>query len=214
MTDKIIDIIKNGNVVIPYTLLSNYTKIPISDKSLIILIYLLHEKGTFNPQKIAEDLHIDLPTVLTSFDELSTKELVSIDLIQKNGKMEETLNFDGLYKKLGYLITNEEVEEKMSQSLYDIFEQEFGRSLSPIEYELINGWLEADFTEEVIQLALKEAVYNGVSNLRYIDKILYEWKKKNIMTKEAILKDKENFQNKKAPVKKELIDYDWLNEDE
>ena len=213
MTDKMIDMIKNGSVIIPYPLLTNYTKIPISDKSLIILIYLLHHKS-FNPQQISEDLHIDLPTVLTSFDELSTNELVDIELVQKKGIMEEQLNFDGLYKKIGYLLTNEEIEEKMSQSLYDIFENEFGRSLSPIEYELINGWLQADFSEEVIQMALKEAVYNGVSNLRYIDKILYEWKKKNITTKEAVLKDKENYQNKKQVSKKELMDYDWLNENE
>lgn len=214
MMDKVIDLLKNGSVLIPYPLLVNYNKIPISDKAFIILIYLLHNKGIFNPAKIGEDLHINIQEVLIGFDELSTKELVNIELVQNNGKMEERLTFEGLYKKLGYLITNEEVEEKMSKSIYDIFENEFGRSLSPIEYELINGWMQADFDEEMIQLALKEAVYNGVSNLRYIDKILYEWKKKGLNTKDAIMKDKENFQRQKQTPKKELIDYDWLNENE
>ena len=47
-----------------------------------------------------------------------------------------------------------------------------------MEYEIINAWLEKSYSEEMIIGALKEAVYNGVNNLRYIDKILYEWSKK------------------------------------
>ena len=49
--------------------------------------------------------------------------------------------------------------------------------LSPMEYEIIKAWLDNDMSEELIKEALKEATFNGVSNLRYIDKILYEWGK-------------------------------------
>ena len=59
-------------------------------------------------------------------------------------------------------------------------------------------------------MALKEAVYNGVTNLRYIDKILYEWKKKGIKSKEDIEKERANFKKKSS--KGEVFDYDWLNE--
>ena len=82
-----------------------------------------------------------------------------------------------------------------------------------MEYEIISSWLENDYQEEIILLALKEAVYNGVTNLRYIDKILFEWNKKGIKTKEDVEKEKNNFKNKKIQ-KQELFDYDWLNEDE
>ena len=95
--------------------------------------------------------------------------------------------------------------------IYSEFEQEFGRTLSPIEYELIGSWRDIN-SDEIITLALKEAVYNGVNNLRYIDKILHEWNKKGLKTKEAIMKDKMTFANKKVE-KKELFDYDWLNEE-
>ena len=96
-------------------------------------------------------------------------------------------------------------------NLFDCFEKEFARTLSPVEYELINGWKEMGYSEEMIILALKEAVFNGVSNLRYIDKILYDWNKKGLTTKDAIEKNKREFKSKKVE-KKELIDYDWLND--
>ena len=94
-----------------------------------------------------------------------------------------------------------------------MFEKEFGRTLSPIEYELINGSLDNEFSEELVKAALKEAVYNGVSNLRYIDKILYEWKKKGIKTPEDVEKNKVQFQNRKEE-NSEVFSYDWLNDHE
>ena len=127
--------------------------------------------------------------------------------------MEEIIDIDNLYKKLALTIINEEEKQDNNDkkiNIYSEFEKEFGRTLSPIEYELIGSWGEVN-SEEIIELALKEAVYNGVTNLRYIDKILHEWNRKGFKTKEDIQKDKASFSNKKIE-KKELFDYDWLNE--
>ena len=43
---------------------------------------------------------------------------------------------------------------------------------------MINAWISSGMDEEMIIGALKEATFNGVSNLRYIDRIIYEWGKK------------------------------------
>ena len=105
---------------------------------------------------------------------------------------------------------NKAVEKKTS--LFDTFESELGRTLSPMEYEIINGWLQ-ECSEEIILLALKEAIYNGVSNFRYIDRIINEWSKKGIKTKEDVLKNQNEFKrNQKDKKKQELFDYDWLND--
>lgn len=215
MMEKIIQVMKNS-LVIPKVLLMNYSKLKIDEKSLIVLIYLINEKNSvFNPKKISDDLNISVPEILQIIDSLCTNDIINIELKKVNDVREEFINLEQLYTKLAYFIVNEEevVETVKSSNIYDIFEQEFGRTLSPIEYELINGWIEAEFSEEVIILALKEAVFNGVSNLRYIDKILYEWKKKGLNSKEAIENDRAKFQQKKVE-KKELFDYDWLNETE
>lgn len=215
MMDKIIQVMKT-TMVIPKVLLMNYSKLKIDDKSLIVLIYLMNdETHIFNPKKISDELQISVPEILQIIDNLSTNDIVSIELKKVNDVREEFINLDQLYTKLAYFLVNSEemVETKKSSNIYDIFEQEFGRTLSPIEYELINGWMEAQFNEEIIIMALKEAVFNGVSNLRYIDKILYEWKKKGLNSKEDVENDRIKFQQKKVE-KKELFDYDWLNETE
>lgn len=210
-----INLIKNSTIQIPRLLLMNYKKLSCSEKDLVALIYLLNEKDTsFNPQKISDVLNITLPEVLELVDHLSTNGILSIQLKKSNGIREEQIVLDGLYEKLAYLVINEEEQmESKSKNIYDLFEQEFGRTLSPMEYEIIGGWCDAGFEQDVIILALKEATYNGVSNLRYIDKILYEWKKKGIHTKSDVEKDRSVYQAKKVE-KKELFDYDWLNDND
>lgn len=66
-----------------------------------------------------------------------------------------------------------------------------------MEYETINRWISSGVKEELIVEALREAVINNVRNLRYIDKIIYEWTKKTMRPKEE---------------SEELFDYDWLED--
>ena len=103
-------------------------------------------------------------------------------------------------------------KEPTKTTIYDKFEKEFGRTLSPMEFEIIGAWIDNNYTEELILLALKEAVYNGASNLRYLDKILSEWRKNGIKTENDIKIEKER--RIKQPPKKEVFDYDWLNEND
>ncbi len=215
MMDKLIQVMKD-NFVVPKLLLCTYKKLNIDEKALVVLIYIMNDKTLkFNPKQISSDLSLSMPEVLSIVDTLSTNGLIAIELKKIGDIREEFINLDNLYTKLAYFVVNEESEakEEKSSNIYDNFEQEFGRPLSPIEYELINGWLDAEFKEEVIILALKEAVFNGVTNLRYIDKILYEWKKKGLNSKEAVLQSKREPEIKKQP-RKELFDYDWLNDSE
>ena len=213
MMDKVINLLKN-NISIPKILLTNYKELKIDEKELIILIYIMNQNtNLFNPGQISEDLKLSLPEVLEIIEKLNNADLLQINTNKNNGVIEEVIDLDNLYKKIAYLVMNEEENNKEETSnIYDNFEKEFGRTLSPIEMELIGGWLDNEYSEELIECALKEAVYNGVSNLRYIDKILYEWKKKGIKNKEDVLKDKQNFKKKNENKKTEMFDYDWLNE--
>lgn len=211
MMDKVINILKEGTINIPKILLLKYKDLKITEKDLILLIYILNEKEEiFNPEKIANDLNLKIPEVLEIIENLNNADILTIVTKKKNNLLEEIIDTSNLYKKLAYLVINEE-EKKKETNIYDNFEKEFGRTLSPIEYELISGWLDT-YSEEIINSALKEAVWSGVSNLRYIDKILYEWKKKGINNKEDIEKDRKQFK-KNNTQKTEMFDYDWLNDD-
>lgn len=210
MIEKVINLLKD-NISIPKILLTNYKELKIEEKDLIVLIYLINTKdNVFDPEAISKDLKLKLPEVLEEIEKLNNADLLNIITNKNNGVIEEVIDLSNLYKKLAYLVVNEEEVKEENSNIYDIIEKEFKRQLSPMEYELISGWLD-EFSEEIIICSLKEAVYNGASNLRYMDKILYEWNKKGIKTKDDVEKDKKNFKKSK---KTEMFDYDWLNEED
>lgn len=206
MLNKVINLMSSKPLLVPRLLINNYRKLNITDTEMIVLIFLFNYDGSFNPKYIASELGFDLKELMEVISTLADKGLIKIEMIDKKVK-DERINLDPLYNKLGFLIVNEESEVK--SDIYSIVEKEFGRTLSPMEYEIIKTWL-GDFGEEMIMLAVKEAIFNGVSNLRYIDKILHEWQKKGIKTEQDIANDRKKFSEKK-PAKK-VMDYDWLNE--
>ena len=212
MTEKVTNLLKERDFLVPQILFLNYKKLNLTSDELVMLIYIINTSLIFNPKKISDDLKLSLPEVLEIISNLSSKDIIKTDLVSINNVKEEQFDLTNLYKKLSFIVINDEVEEE-NTNIFDIFEKEFGRTLSPIEYELIKGWMDSDFSEEIIIMALKESVYNGVSNLRYIDKILFEWKKKGVKTKEDVESLRKNF-NKTKEQPKEVFDYDWLNDND
>lgn len=206
MLGKLTDILKNEPFYVPNILFKNYRKLNITDSELIILIYLINTDNTFNPKQIAKDLNFKLNETMDLINSLIEKNIIKIDIVNKKVR-EEIINLDELYDKLAFIIIDG--KEKKSDNLFDIFEKEFGRTLSPMDYEIISDW-QKDFDDKLILLALKEAVFNNVTNLRYIDKIIRDWNKKGIKTEEDVINDRKKFESKKS--NKKLFDYDWLNE--
>lgn len=180
-------------------------------------LYNSKDKFLFNPQKISTDLNLSLEKVMNNIDSLSDKHYIEVKVC-KNDKdiMEEVVIMEGFYQKLTLLLS-EDINSKdtTTSSIFEIVEKEFGRTLSPIEYEIIKAWLEDNISEEVIKEALKEATFNGVTNLRYIDKILYEWGKLGIKSKEDV--DKNRIKHKRSKEKEEKVDvfdYDWFEDED
>lgn len=209
MFQKITSLIKEKNINIPYLLFANYSKLGITDEELIFLIYVINSDYKFDVNVISQNIGKDTKKVLSIINELINKDLISLNVEKNKTVREEYFCLDNLYKKLSFIVINEDIKEE-KKTIYEDIEKEFGRTLSPIEYELINGWQQQN-SDEIIFLALKEAVYNGVFNLRYIDKILYEWSKKGYKTKEQIENAKINHKKNKENIK-EVFDYDWLND--
>lgn len=207
--DQILDVLKTKNYQLPQILLFNYHKLNLTELELIIIMYILNDNDpNYNPKKIGNDLDIDVKKVLEVINNLVEKGILTVDIIKVNNVRNEVINLDLMYEKLAFLIIKK--DNKSESNIFDIYSQELGRGLSPTEYEIINGWLDSGYSEEIILLALKEAIYNGVSNFRYIDRIIFEWAKKGIKTKEDVERNRKEF--KKSKENKELFDYDWLND--
>ena len=220
-SSKIIDILKEGNIVIPSYLLKNYKKLKLELNEFIFLMYL-YNKGNntvFDPAKFSNDLGIELEKTLEHVSNLNDKNYLKVEVVKNDkGIMEEHISIDDFYSKLSLLLAEEVNNTDNSKSnVFEVIEKEFGRTLSPIEYEIIKAWLDSNISEELITEALKEATFNGVSNLRYIDKILYEWGKKGIKTKEDVEKNKQkrnNIRSKNEDLDLDIMDWNWFEDEE
>ncbi|MDD2203040.1 MAG: DnaD domain protein [Bacilli bacterium] len=210
--EKLIEAMKMKSIHIPLYLVRNYKALKINEKELLIISVLMESSDVIDYAKMAEYLNIPEQDVLLSLNNIQEKGLLEIKLVKNDdGVMEEHVSIDNLYNKLALNLIGE--ESTVETNIYEKFEHEFGRTLSSMEYEIISGWLESRYNEEVIIEALREAVYNGASNLRYIDRILYEWNKKGIKSVTEVRKEKEKF-NKSKREKIEIPDYNWLEEHE
>jgi DNA replication protein len=218
---KLIDIFKNGNIVVPLYLLKNYKELNIEMDEFIFLMYLynLGDKFLFDPNKFSNDLGIDMTSIMNYISVLTDKKLIGVEVI-KNDKnvMEEVISLDGFYTKLTCFTISEVSNNDVTDSnIFELIEKEFGRTLSGMEYEIIKAWLENNYSEDIIKEALKEAVYNGVSNLRYIDKILYEWNRKgvkNVADVDKMRKKHKEKNEKDIEIDTEIFDWNWLDEEE
>lgn len=198
----------NNHLIIPNYFIRYYKKFNLENNELLMLIYLLNcnEKLILDNKKISKDLYLEENEVLNIISSLIEKNYISIKMSKNNGIIEEYISLDLFYEKINsYLIENDKKDN--SSDIYSKFEKEFGRTLSPVEYETISKWIESNIPLELIEAALKEAILSGVNSIRYIDKILFEWNKKGYKTSSDIIN-----KNKKDEYIEEIYDYDWLNE--
>lgn len=185
---------KTKNFIINENVVKTIKNLDITLKEFLLLLYFINIKALLDLNDIKKFLGFNEEEILNTYTSLITKGLIEVKVFKDSGVVSEVISLDMFYDKLVMNTKNEE----NNTDIYSKFESEFGRSLSPIEYETINRWLENGVSEEIITSALKEAVINGASNLRYIDKIIYEWTKKGVKPKE------EDYTF--------IDDFDWLND--
>ena len=181
-------------------------------EELLLLIYFINQdKPVFDIKKISIITYLDNNEIMSAFSSLTAKGLVSIKTSKEDGKITEIIDITNTYRAMVSDI-NVNIKKQTVTNIYTIFEKEFGRPLSPVEYEIIKAWITSGISEELIKGALKEAVFNNVRNLRYIDKILSEWEKKGFKSVDEV----DSYLKKKEVnnPKQELFDYNWLEDEE
>lgn len=133
----------------------------------------------------------------------------------KLGQKEDNVREEIEYRDKSIEI-EKDIDKRISTTIYDFIEENFGRTLSPIEYEEISKWEDNELT----RYAIKQAVLNGKYNIKYISRILDSYKTKKIKTVQQAQQDEESFKKKKEDNKKtsrEKIDEvfeRFLNEEE
>ena len=79
-----------------------------------------------------------------------------------------------------------------NNNIYEFIEENFGRTLNPLEYEEISKWEDNELT----RYAIKEAILGGKYNIKYISVVLHSYKINNIKTVQQAQEEKEKFKHK------------------
>ncbi|WP_096434910.1 DnaD domain-containing protein [Alteribacter populi] len=189
-----VQLIMNNPLSLPAILVEYYAKIGISEQEMMLLIHVKHfaQQGDAfpTPTAISEKMSIDASETAHLLRELVRKGLLGIEEDRDtNGRLEEKYSLEPLYKKIirkieeEQLINKEQTINEEEGRIFKRFEEEFSRPLSPMEIEMISMWMDEDRHPPIlIEAALRESVVSSKLNFRYIDRILFEWKKNGIET--------------------------------
>lgn len=139
--------------------------------------------------------------------DLEKKKYIEIEYIRENKEIKQRkIKIIGIHKcEQGYsqkVKGNEEEEYKeinKESNIFELVEKNIGRSISPIEYEVINKW---DYDSKVIELAIRESILNNAKTIKYMDRVLFNWEQNGIKTEEDAKRYIEEFSNKVKPKKK------------
>lgn len=224
-----LNLLTNGSINVPSLLIEHYHEIGLNEQECMMLIQV-HSfiiKGDNFPtfDDLAARMTLDETECADTLRSLIQHGFMSIVQKTENQIYSEAYSLLPLWDKLLiYVYRREsEAEEKGSEkALYTIFENEFGRPLSPIECESLAMWTDEDHhTPQLIKAALREAVVSGKLNFRYIDRILFDWKKNGIKTlaqakehgdqirhHQPLQRPGRGTEDKKTP---KMPAYDWLD---
>ena len=210
--DTLYTVINDSKYVVSASYLKMFKTLDLSVNEILFIIFFDNScNKEFNPSLISEKIGLSDTEVMETLDSLMKKKLISLETAKDNyNKSVEVINLDNFYNIMIDTYTNN-IKVTKKDTVYDTYASEFDRKLTGMEYEIINNWFDAGYPEELILGALKEAVFNGVKNFRYIDKILLEWHKKGFKTMADVNK---SLKVNKTDEKKEIFDYNWLEEDE
>lgn len=225
--------LEEGNITIPGALLKNYKQIGLTEEELVLLLQIFSfiEKGNEfpTPNELSERMTLSAIDCSEMLSRLIQRGYIAIS----DGYNPEGIRFEKYsLQPLLDRVVNQFLKERSSQQriqkqveevdLYTTFEQEFGRPLSPYECETLALWLDDDHhDQDLIKAALREAVISGKLNFRYIDRILFDWKRNGIKTIEQAKKESRKFRvfqhqqkqkNREQPNPKAVPFYNWLEQ--
>lgn len=183
---------KSGNLIIPSALLLHFKEIfDSSDDFLVWQFFYLQNTTSLEevaPRQIAENIGKTLTEVNRSMSHLTEKGLLQYKTIELNGETEVIFDASPALEKLDEILaakTGDQQPVKTAQNilkdLVDTFQQELGRLLTPFEIEDLTKTIQDDQTNpDLVKAALREAVFNGKANWKYIQAILRNWRREGI----------------------------------
>lgn len=181
------------------------------NETLLLIYFMNQDEPTLNIPNITSTIYLTEEEIMESFSKLISIQLITVKVIKsENGSREEVISLDNIIRHVTTDITRQHISVE-KENLFDIFEKEFARPLSTMEFEIINEWLDTGYSKELIIEALKECVYNGYRSLKSISSQLEFWKEKGYKNKRDLTKGLKK--ESESTVLTELFDYNWLEDE-
>lgn len=153
--------------------------------------YILEEMEDLdlNAEELLVVLLIDYcseQNILISHSILAQKTKQSVDAIDRvlssltaKGYLETKFLQGKLIFDLRGIFEEEKPKANIDQSLFQLFEKEFKRTFSQVELTRIADWV-TTYGKDSIVYALREAIINEKYSIDYIERILQEWKRREL----------------------------------
>lgn len=201
------ELLSGAFVSIPALLLERYAQLDIQPDELLILLQLLaaaQGQGTteLSAQNIGTLCKMSLQEVMQRMDNLVRSELLGIGE-RWNEEGTKSLYYD-LSPLWQQVLRGKEPHlphgRAWSRNPITLFEEEFGRPLSGLEGEQITHWIETDGHPDWMLLeALREAVLANKYSFKYIDRILFDWQRNRIRTKQELETYRQSYRDRTKP---------------
>ena len=183
---------KTGNLVLPTELLFHFHEIFDNSVDFLVWQFFYLQNTTsleeISPVQIAESIGKSVAEVNRSMSNLTEKGLLQYKTIALNGEIEAVFDALPALERLDEIVENhssvaQAVSQNVLKDLVETFQQELGRLLTPFEIEDLTKTIQDDKTSpELVTAALREAVFNGKANWKYIQAILRNWRREGITT--------------------------------
>ena len=178
---------------------SRFQGIDIPRGSFVTGLPTLSEETGLSIQQIRTCIkHLVLTGELTdrSYSKFRVITVKNYNLYQDTNRIDNrqlTVNQQATNRQLTTIEQSNKETNNIYNNIYDFVEQNFGRTLSPIEYEEIESWQDSELT----RYAIKQAVINNKCSIKYISRILYAYERENIKTvQQAQMREREYEQAK------------------
>ncbi len=187
------DAFKSGNLVLPSALLLHFKELfPSSEDFLVWQFFYLQNTtalGDVSPSQIAEIIGKEVADVNQSISNLTENGLLQYRTIELNGEIELIFDASLAFERLDSLLDTQTSaatapnSKNQLKDLVETFQQELGRLLTPFEIEDLSKTVKEDgIKADLIKEALREAVFNGKPNWKYIQAILRNWRHEGIQS--------------------------------
>ncbi|PTX55053.1 DNA replication protein DnaD [Melghirimyces profundicolus] len=204
----LVDVLQQGSTAFPVVLFKEYKRLGLNEGQVILLLHIIvfreKEEVPFpTVNQLEERMSVSADQIVQWLQTLVQNGFLSIEETVEGGIRSEQYSISPLLQQLAAACLDREPEEpddsveEAYENLFQLFEREFGRPLSPMECETLTQWLDEDkHPEPLIVAALREAVFCGKPSCRYIDRILLEWQRNGVQTPEEAAEFSRKFRTK------------------